>query len=177
MRAMEEEGERMNPVNPKKAIKQGATSYASVPRTSLVASGATPSMGLSQFRGGGKLEIVHHGESDDDAEEAGGMLASHIKGLHGAGYLKKFHSGLGKHCEMDGGMNTGAYEGSGRSGGEMCGAAMSGGAAPGVPVVGGKAKRAPSDARKRRGALMSRLMKEKGMSLGEASKYIKEHGL
>jgi len=46
-------------------------------------------------------------------------------------------------------------------------------------VSGGKKRRAKagaSDARKRRGAEVSRLMREKGMSLGEASKHIKEHG-
>lgn len=48
-----------------------------------------------------------------------------------------------------------------------------------VEVVGGRrtrAKAGPNDARRRRGAMVSKLMKEKGMSLGEASKYIKEHG-
>lgn len=39
-----------------------------------------------------------------------------------------------------------------------------------------RAKAGPNDARKRRGAAVSRLMKEKGMTLGEASKYVKEHG-
>lgn len=46
-------------------------------------------------------------------------------------------------------------------------------------VSGGKKRRAKagvSDARKKRGAEVSRLMREKGMSLGEASKYIKQHG-
>lgn len=157
LRAMEEEGERLNPVNPKKEI---------------MGRGATPSMGLSQFRGGGDLEIVHHAsDSDSDEEhalEAGRMLGEHIKGLHGAGYLKKFHAG------MMGGVNTGAYEGQGRgvSGGAP---GVTGGAAVGQ-VVGG-AKKAPSAARKARGAMVSKLMKEKGMSLGEASKYIKEHGM
>lgn len=193
MRAMEEQGERANPVNPRNELSMG---HAMVPRTGILGKGATPAMGLSQVRGGGKLEVVHHSDSDEEAaEEAGGLLASHIKGLHGAGYLKKFHSGLSKHLaaeaeEKKGGINTGAYEGEGRSGGvEGCG--LSGGAAHGVPVVGGitagpgfyeasggkKAKRAPSDARKKRGAMMSKLMKEHGMSLGEASKYIKEKGL
>lgn len=48
-----------------------------------------------------------------------------------------------------------------------------------VEVVGGRRKRAkagPNDARRRRGQMVSKLMREKGMSLGEASKYIKEHG-
>jgi len=46
-------------------------------------------------------------------------------------------------------------------------------------VVGGRKKRksaGPNDARRRRGAMVSKLMKEKGMTLGEASRYIKEHG-
>jgi hypothetical protein len=46
-------------------------------------------------------------------------------------------------------------------------------------MVGGKKKRAkasPSDARRKRGQEVSRLMKQEGMTLGEASKHIKEHG-
>jgi len=39
-----------------------------------------------------------------------------------------------------------------------------------------RAKAGPSDARKKRGAEISRLMREKGMTLGQASKHIKEHG-
>lgn len=37
-------------------------------------------------------------------------------------------------------------------------------------------KAGASDKRRSRGQMISKLMKEKGMSLGEASKYIKEHG-
>jgi len=50
---------------------------------------------------------------------------------------------------------------------------------PGGEYVGGRKKRSPAgegDARKRRGAEVSRLMREKGMTLGQASKHIKEHG-
>lgn len=46
-------------------------------------------------------------------------------------------------------------------------------------LAGGRRKRAsagPNDARRKRGAMVSKLMREKGMSLGEASRYIKEHG-
>ena len=45
--------------------------------------------------------------------------------------------------------------------------------------TGGRRRRASagaSDARRARGQMVSRLMREKGMSLGEASRYIKEHG-
>lgn len=47
-------------------------------------------------------------------------------------------------------------------------------------VVGGKKKRksaGPDDARRKRGAMVSKLMREKGMTLGEASKHIKTHGM
>lgn len=42
---------------------------------------------------------------------------------------------------------------------------------------GGRKKRQASAKTKERGAMVSKLMREKGMSLGEASKYIKTHGL
>jgi hypothetical protein len=45
-----------------------------------------------------------------------------------------------------------------------------GGAQTGGASTGGQ------DARKRRGQMVSRLMREKGMTLGQASKYIKENG-
>lgn len=48
-----------------------------------------------------------------------------------------------------------------------------------VRGVGGRKKRksaGPNDARRKRGQMVSKLMREKGMSLGEASRYIKEHG-
>jgi hypothetical protein len=39
-----------------------------------------------------------------------------------------------------------------------------------------RAKASPSDARRKRGQEVSRLMKQEGMTLGQASKHIKEHG-
>jgi len=49
-----------------------------------------------------------------------------------------------------------------------------------VDAVGGRRRKrasaGPNDARRARGAMVSRLMKERGMTLGEASKYIKQHG-
>nr|WPF46804.1 MAG: hypothetical protein [Lake Baikal virophage 12] len=58
--------------------------------------------------------------------------------------------------------------GMGRAGAGMAGAGMAG-------ASNGKMKkpRAPTA----RGAMVSKLMKEQGMSLGEASRYIKQHGL
>jgi hypothetical protein len=105
-RAMEEQMERENP---------------------LSGSGATPSMGLSQVRGGKKMM--------KNAAAQGKMLMEHLGSLHGSGYAKQFHEGmkgagffgdlgipivsdvagmfgLGK-CETSGGLHTGQYEGEG----------------------------------------------------------------
>lgn len=182
MRAMEEEGERMNPVNPKAEI--GAWTGA----------GATPSMGLSQFRGGkGKRSRSPSPDSEMDVEGAGSMLAEQLTKMHGGAYMEKFMRGMGRamlgqdgHGVKKGGVNTGRYEGEGKL--EIVhhsGGAYSGGGfdvtGPGYEAVGGaRKKRAPaaaSDARRKRGAMVSKLMKEKGMTLGEASKWIKEHGM
>lgn len=117
-RAMEEQMERENP---------------------LSGSGATPSMGLSQVRGGKKMM--------KNAAAQGKMLMEHLGSLHGSGYAKQFHEGmkgagffgdlgipivsdvagmfgLGKKKhhkkeesdsddEMSGGLHTGRYEGEG----------------------------------------------------------------
>ena len=88
--------------------------------------------------------------------------------------------GMGRHrvpavaggAYIDGG-NVGA------TGGAHTGGAHTGGAHTGGAHTGGRKKRAPAsafDARRARGQAVSRLMKEKGMSLGEASRYVKEHG-
>jgi hypothetical protein len=54
--------------------------------------------------------------------------------------------------------------------------AVEGGRRAGAGRAGaGRAGAGVSDARKRRGQAVSRLMREEGMSLGEASKYLKEH--
>lgn len=60
------------------------------------------------------------------------------------------------------------------------GGAMTGGGVTGGGMTGGKKRRrkaGANDKRKKRGAMISRLMKQEGMSLGQASKYIKENGL
>lgn len=75
-------------------------------------SGATPSMGLSQIRGGKKMEM-------GDAMAQGHALAEHLHRLHGSGYAQSFHKG------MAGGLGTGRYEGEGKqSEGGMTGGAM-----------------------------------------------------
>ena len=71
-------------------------------------SGATPSMGLSQIRGGRKSVMKQH---EADAMAQGHALAEHLHRLHGSGYAQSFHRGMG------GGLGTGRYEGEGMTGG------------------------------------------------------------
>jgi hypothetical protein len=59
--------------------------------------------------------------------------------------------------------------GYGQTGGRRRGRGQTGGAQTGGAYTGG-------DARKARGQMVSSLMREKGMTLGEASRYIKENG-
>lgn len=89
-RAMEEQNERENP---------------------LEGSGATPSMGLSQIRGG----AMAHGKA----------LSEHLHSLHGAAYTKDFCKG------MNGGLGTGRYEGQGHMEGGWLGLA-----AMALPLLG-----------------------------------------
>lgn len=104
VRALEEEAERMNPLNKiNNSYREGYTGI-------IKGSGATPSMGLSQFRGGKK-----HG---NDASAQGEALAEHLHSLHGSGYARDFHSGMA----MAGGLGTGRYEGEGKMHGGFWGA-------------------------------------------------------
>ena len=109
-RAMEEQMERMNPLSGR---------------------GATPSMGLSQVRGGKKMM--------SNAAAQGKMLMEHLGSLHGGAYAKEFHDGMrgagffsnlghglsdvagmfglgqcGDNEKIKGGLRTGQYEGEGR---------------------------------------------------------------
>jgi hypothetical protein len=109
-RAMEEQMERMNPLSGR---------------------GATPSMGLSQVRGGKKMM--------SNAAAQGKMLMEHLGSLHGGAYAKEFHDGMrgagffsnlchglsdvagmfglgqcGDNEKIKGGLRTGRYEGEGR---------------------------------------------------------------
>jgi hypothetical protein len=108
-RAMEEQMERHNPIS---------------------GTGATPSMGLSQVRGGAKMM--------SNAAAQGKMLMEHLGSLHGGAYAKQFHDGMkgagffsnlghglsdvagmfglgkcGDNEKMKGGLHTGRYEGEG----------------------------------------------------------------
>ena len=91
-RAMEEQKERENP---------------------LSGSGAVPSMGLSEVRGG-------------VASSQGKMLKEHLSALYGAGYAKEFRDGMRSRSvsPKKGGLHTGAYEGEGKMKGGFLGLAM-----------------------------------------------------
>lgn len=239
-RAMEEQRERENPVQPlKNGTRRGRTTLvADAPE--YVGGGATPSMGLSQIRGGRVRKMKERSPSPSEdltggaiigagtkkgqtrktarkayepkAHEMGKALSEHIHSLHGAGFWDDFKSGfmsvarplagvasmlpgpagmVGKVASslmgggnvsgpgyeaVSGGVRTGAYEGKGKlliqhlPHGE------------GEELVVGKGKKTrrpagPDDARRKRGQMVSRLMKEKGMTLAEASRHIKAHGL
>jgi hypothetical protein len=180
-RALEEEAERVNPVNPiRKTARKG---YTGIVRDPIAGAGATPSMGLSQVRGGAMppARIVgaaacgagEEMETDGEAEMMGAALSKHIKELHGGAFHSKFMKGMG----VSGGaqmpvkpfvvtQKSGAYEGKGKSG-----------AGPlEIEIKHDEMKGAgAADKRKSRGAMVSKLMREKKMSLGEASKYLKAH--
>jgi hypothetical protein len=106
--------------------------------------GATPSVGLSQFRGGmamgqvvgsGKLTITHGDESESDEEMEGGAPRLMM-------------------CDEP--------------------------AAAAAAAPAGKKKRAPAgpdDGRRKRAAVVKKVMADRGLSMIEASKYVKEHGL
>lgn len=93
-RAMEEEHERENPVNPKNVLHNRR-------ETALrnVGAGATPSMGLSQFRGGARrrkqiLPGATMRAEPSEAHQMGGALSKHIGELHGAGFWNDFADGF-----------------------------------------------------------------------------------
>jgi hypothetical protein len=164
MRALEEEAERVNPVA---KARRGGT-------------GATPSMGLSEFRGGRSgsfdmMDLMPSGEYDGAGKHS---LMDHM-----AHPTKGFGKLLGeKGHGLRGGAETGAYQGEGKlhiiHGGahDMDRMVGSGAGAGAAPV---KVKRVVSadDPRRRRAQLVGQVMKERGCSLAEASKAVKAEGL
>lgn len=214
LRALEEEGERQNLVNPvHSSTRKGYTGIV------LEGAGATPSMGLSQFRGGKKHKKSKEEESSSEEEMEGGAvmvgagtkkgqtrktarkayehtpsqmgkeLAQQLEALHGGAFLDKFRqgfnlvaspnvSGVGFEAVSGGAVSkTGRYEGEGK----MVIQHLPEG--EGEIIVGGrkqkKSRKAPSatDGRRKRAEVVRKVMSEKGLSMIEASKYVKQHGL
>lgn len=137
MRALEEEAERMNPMNEiDHSYREGYTGL-------IRGSGATPSMGLSQIRGGRKRMTKEEVAANEDAKAQGKALAEHLHSLHGAGYARDFHAGMSMAGGMmacgTGGLGTGRYEGEGKMEGGFWGALASI-AAPLIGSLFGKGK-------------------------------------
>jgi hypothetical protein len=112
-RAMEEQMERHNPVNPKNSL---SNRREMVMRN--VGAGATPSMGLSEFRGGrskmmemvemveAKRKPVNRVKGPGKASEArmmGHALGKHLYGLHGGSFHADFCSGMREGAGLCGG--------------------------------------------------------------------------
>jgi hypothetical protein len=58
----------------------------------MMGKGATPSMGLSQVRGGARRKVS--GEAKREAKEMGAHLSKYLTKLHGAGYARTFGKGF-----------------------------------------------------------------------------------
>ena len=93
-RAVEEQAERMNPVNPKSQMMKQ--------HMGLQGGSATPTMGVSQRRGGRKHTLKDHlenpmkgyGKKATEAHMMGQHLGKHIMSLHGGAFHKEFCHGL-----------------------------------------------------------------------------------
>jgi len=81
-----------------RAIRIEARNANPIGKAPLSGRGATPSMGLSQFRGGAK---------SSEAKKLGAMLRKHVEELHGGAYADEFCGGFSN-------SDTGAYDGEGR---------------------------------------------------------------
>jgi len=159
------------------------------PRNAIRGSGSVPSMGLSQFRGGRKSRMEEESSSDEDVSEAFGQgrhLYKHLHGLHGSGYAEDFRAG------MSGGSRSGATEGQGKLTITHGGASTAHFKGEEIHVndaavarrkgrsMGGKKEKRPlkeGDGRVARAAIVRKVMADKGCSMIEASKYVKEHNL
>jgi hypothetical protein len=100
-------------------------------------------------------------------------------GRAGAGKAGAGKAGAGKAGAGMAGASNGTMEGEGFLGDLLGGIPIIGNIARGIGLGKGEKAKKPSKAtgaRSARGAMVSKLMKEQGMSLGEASRYIKEHG-
>lgn len=183
-RALEEEAERENPVNPKQQIgtRRGRTTL--VQEGHEMTGGAKhtlmdhikhPKKGFGKRGLLGKRETPSESAGKSEAHRHGVHLGRHLHNLYGGAYHSDFAAGFSEGCGMSGGnmlsrvvgggatpsmglsqfrggADTGRYEGEGMSG-------------------GASAKRSA------RAALVKKLMKEEGLSLGAASKAVKERGL
>lgn len=147
---------------------------------------------FDELDGEGRKRMTDHTE----AKEMGRALSNHLKKLHGGAYASAFATGMSNRFsdelkpELAGKGKTGRYEGLGYGCGDVRDSSSSSssdsdillkgkGKAPKVPAIvsanvsGGRSKRAPS----KRNEIVKKVMREKGLSMIEASSYVKEHNL
>jgi hypothetical protein len=91
---MEEQHERENPVNPKEQLNSRREDS-----NRLVGAGATPSMGLSEYRGGGTKKgqtrkTARLAYMPSEPHQMGAHLGKHIMGLHGGAFHGDFLKGM-----------------------------------------------------------------------------------
>lgn len=130
----------------------GAYGNAHVPSTPVKFSSTVPEKaaamkGKGRMVGAGVLKIEHGGE---EMEGCGPMKSMTGKGrMVGAGVLQLTHGEeSASDEEMEGGLLTGRFEGEGKP-----------------------------NKRSARAAIVCKVMKEKGLGMAAASKFVKEHGL
>lgn len=131
-------------------------------------------------------------KAEDIGEEYGREMADQdgeLKELVGGGFWKDFAKGLKKGVQIaapfagpaGAAVSAGlSLIGDGQARGKAEKRRMgvdAQGADMGVKKGGRRAKAGAGDKRKQRGAMISKLMREKGMSLGEASRHIKQNNL
>lgn len=174
------------------AAKQGLTGKGMVGAGLL---GQTRQVGAGTKKG--QMRLTARKAYEPEAHKMGAALATHLKQLHGSGFYEDFRKGMelgdadiaGVGEGMSGGLKTGRYEGKGKlviqhlphgEGEEIVmGKGESRVRDEETKGCGKKTRKpaGPSDKRRARGAMVSKLMKEQGMTLAEASRHIKQHGL
>ncbi len=176
--------------------------------------GATPSLGLSEFRGGRHSEESSSDEemvggnrviggrrhsvkantktAVDEAHSMGKAMGDHIHDLHGGAFHKRFLEGM---------KGSGFFSDLiskipviGPIAGTIAGVAGLGRRRKAqhlmpdgtmmndedMPMKGGRRRRTPAganDGRRKRAEVVKKVMADKGLSMIEASKYVKAHGL
>lgn len=190
-RALEEEAERENPVNPKQQIgyRRGRTSLvqegheltgggkrsASPPKHTLMDHLKHPKKGFGKKGMLGKRQTPSESAGASEAHKHGLHLGRHLHSLYGGAYHGDFAKGFSEGCGMSGGNMVSRVVGGGATP-SMGLSQFRGGALTGKYEGEGKSGGA-SAKRSARAALVKKLMKEEGLSLGAASKAVKERGL
>lgn len=151
LHAFETAGKEEAPAPAKaKKILPGATRKGGMKTGKYEGEGATPSMGLSQFRGG-----VKHQHSSPAESIRGGMAMGQMVGSGKKAAKAKEPETMSEASEEDMAEAVGGAK----------------------PARKKRAPAGPSDGRRKRAEIVRKVMAEKGLSMIAASKYVREHGL